>query len=124
MYHQRNDFSFVSDRNPLWPLSKPDLKHYFFKTIDQPRFPSRNAPQWGAADAEIKVPSGVNTELKRSPFKAWSRSVYNHTCYAYCQEFLPCVTGPFKVHTQTPMHGHRHAQTQVYCTQIYNSASS
>ena len=34
------------------------------------------APQWGAADAEIKVPSGENTELKRSPFKAWSRSIY------------------------------------------------
>ena len=31
------------------------------------------APQWGAADAEIKVPSGENAELKRSPFKAWSR---------------------------------------------------
>ena len=28
-------------------------------------------PQWGAADAEIKVPSGENTELKRSLFKAW-----------------------------------------------------
>ena len=27
-------------------------------------------PQWGAADAEIKVPSGENTELKRSPFQA------------------------------------------------------
>ena len=35
----------------------------------------KSAPQWGAADAEIKVPSGENTELKRSPFKAWSRSV-------------------------------------------------
>ena len=45
-------------------------------------------PQWGAADAEIKVPSGENTELKRSPFKAWSRSVYSHTCYVYCQGFL------------------------------------
>ena len=33
------------------------------------------APQWGAVDAEIKVPSGENTELKRSPFKARSRSV-------------------------------------------------
>ena len=32
-------------------------------------------PQWVAADAEIKVPFGENTELKRSPFKAWSRSV-------------------------------------------------
>ena len=46
------------------------------------------APQWGAADAEIKVPSGENTELKRSPFQALSRSVYSHTCYAYCQGFL------------------------------------
>ena len=44
--------------------------------------------QWGAADAEIKVPSGENTELKRSRFKALSRLVYSNTCYAYCQEFL------------------------------------
>ena len=54
------------------------------------------APQWGAADAEIKVPSGENTELKRSPFEAWSRSVYSHTCYAYCQGFLPCLFLPFQ----------------------------
>ena len=53
-------------------------------------------PQWGAADAEIKVPSGENTELKRSPFQAWSRSVYSHTCYAYCQGFLPCLFLPFQ----------------------------
>ena len=50
----------------------------------------------GAADAEIKVPSGENTELKRSPFKAWSRSVYSHTCYAYCQGFLPRLFLPFR----------------------------
>ena len=50
-----------------------------------------STPQWGAADAEIKVPSGENTELKRPPFKAWSRSVYRHTCYAYCQVFLSCL---------------------------------
>ena len=50
-----------------------------------------SSPQWGAADAEIKVPSGENTELKRSPFQAWSRSVYSHTCYAYCQGFLLCL---------------------------------
>ena len=31
-------------------------------------------PAVGAADAEIKVLSGENTEFKRSPFKAWSRS--------------------------------------------------
>ena len=55
------------------------------------------APQWGAADAEIKVPSGENTELKRSPFKTWSRSIYSHTCYAYCKGFLPYFypSGPF-----------------------------
>ena len=53
------------------------MSHYEFLT-----------PQWGAADAEIKVPSCENTELKRSPFEAWSRSVYSHTCYAYCQGFL------------------------------------
>ena len=52
---------------------------------------SVSTPQWGAADVEIKVPSGENTELKRSPFKAWSRSVYSHTCYAYCHGFLPCL---------------------------------
>ena len=45
--------------------------------------------QWGAADAEIKVPSVENTELKGSPFKTWSRSIYSHTCYAHCQGFLP-----------------------------------
>ena len=54
------------------------------------------APQLGAANAEIKVPSGENTELKRSPFKAWSRSVYSHTCYAYCQGFLPHLFQPFR----------------------------
>ena len=31
--------------------------------------------QRGAAGAEIKVPLVENTELKCSPFKAWSRSV-------------------------------------------------
>ena len=53
-------------------------------------------PRWGAANAEIKVPSGENTELKCSPFKAWSRSVYSYTCYAYCQWFLPCLFLPFR----------------------------
>ena len=40
-------------------------------------------PQWGDADAEIKIPSDENTELKDSPFKA-------HACYVYCQGLLPC----------------------------------
>ena len=62
------------------------------------QFPSMT-PQWGAADAEIKVPSGENTELKRSPCKALSRSVYSHTCYAYCQGFLPCLFFTLPVHS-------------------------
>ena len=57
----------------------------FYECIVPMGFLAReNPPQWGAEDAEIKVRSGENTELKRSPFKAWSRSVYSHTCYAYC----------------------------------------
>ena len=47
-------------------------------------------PQWGSADAEIKVPSDENTELKGSHFKAWGGSVSRHACYAYDQGFLPC----------------------------------
>ena len=47
-------------------------------------------PQWATADAEIKVPYVENSEFKGSPFKAWSRSVYNLACYGYCQGFLPC----------------------------------
>ena len=46
--------------------------------------------QWKAVDAEIKVPSVANTELKGSPFKAWSRSVYSYACYTYCQGVFPC----------------------------------
>ena len=46
------------------------------------------ALQWGAADAKIKVPSGEETELKRSPFKACSRSVYSHTCTLTARDFF------------------------------------
>ena len=41
------------------------------------------APQWGAADVEIKISSDESTELKGPPFKDRSRSVYCHACYAY-----------------------------------------
>ena len=94
---------FLTETNRACPLLF--LKFYFvlvsvsvftslstvFHSINSPH----NSPQWGAADAEIKVPSGENTELKRSPFHAWSRSVYSHTCYAYCQGVLPCLFLPF-----------------------------
>ena len=42
-------------------------------------------PQWGTADAEIKIPS-----IDSSLFEGLSGSVYSPTCYAYCQGFLPC----------------------------------
>ena len=45
-------------------------------------------PQWGTADAELKVPSVENTELKDSPFKAWGRSVLSHTYMAARDFFL------------------------------------
>ena len=77
----------LCDRPLVLSLSPPS-----FSSLSLPPPP----PQWGAADAEIKVPSGENTELKRSPFKAWSRSVYSRTCYAYCQGFLPCLFLPFQ----------------------------
>ena len=47
-------------------------------------------PQRGAADTEIKVPFDKNTDLRGSPFEAWSRSVYCPACFTYCQGFLPC----------------------------------
>ena len=43
---------------------------------------------------KLKSHLGENTELKRSPFKACSRSVYSHTCYAYCQGFRPFLFLP------------------------------
>ena len=56
-------------------------------------------PQWGAVDAGIEVPSGENTELKCSPFKAWSRSVYIaiHATLAARDFFLAYFypSGPF-----------------------------
>ena len=51
--------------------------------------PCGGPPQWGAADAVIKVPFGENAELKRSPFKTLGRSVCRLACYAYSQGFLP-----------------------------------
>ena len=60
--------------------------------------------QQGAADAKIKVPPVVITKLlKGSSCKAWSRSMYSHTCYTYCQGFLPCYFLPFQsIHLHPP----------------------
>ena len=75
----------ITIKNPLYNTVHNAASGVFFIT-----------PQWGAADAEIKVPPGENTELKRSPFQAWSRSVYSHTCDAYCRGFLPWLFLPFR----------------------------
>ena len=73
-------FPFHSERNPFLTVPNPTLKHFSSRTNSPAMFSSlAPPPQWGAADAEIEVPSGENTELKRSPFRAWSRSVYSHT---------------------------------------------
>ena len=82
---------------PLWLLyCLCDYCHLHPNPVSKSTAVVLGPPQWGAADAEIKVPSGENTELKRSPFIAWSRSVYSHTCYAYCQGVLPCLFLPFQ----------------------------
>ena len=47
----------------------------------------QDPPHWG---------SGEKTELKRSPFKDWSRSVYSHTRYANWQGFLTRLFLPFR----------------------------
>ena len=86
------------------PYKPPDIimqvtssrGHQHVQTMDSSEHLTTVPVQWGAADAEIKVPSDENTELKGSPFKAWSRSVYCHACYAYCQEFLPYEFIPFR----------------------------
>ena len=45
------------------------------KTVSNQHTATDGTLQWGAADAEIKVPSVENTELKGSLFEAWSKSV-------------------------------------------------
>ena len=93
----------------VWSKNTPSFRTFWEKNVSQPEITVELTrtflsmefvpmgiisallyPQWGAEDAEIKVPSVENKELKGSPFKVWSRSVYSYTCCAYCQGFLPC----------------------------------
>ena len=101
-------WSLCSDLNPYWIkgmcicLLPSVFPGFVCRSVYFVRWPTVylfSSPQWGAADAEIKVPSGENTGLKRSPSIAWSRSVYSHTCYAYCQGFLPCLFLPLNPFT-------------------------
>ena len=89
--HQHTHIPAESVKNKSEGASLPKGKIQVLSLIKAVGYgvPHFTSLQWGAADAEIKVPSGENLELKGFPFKVWSRSVYSHTCYAYCQEFLP-----------------------------------
>ena len=61
-----------TERLPViwWTVCRPDITSLV------------KFPQWGTADAEIKVPSVESPELKDSPSKAWSGPVCRHECYA------------------------------------------
>ena len=50
-------------------MKPPKTQTLFVKPLVTTRVIHETAPQWRAADAEIKVPSVENTELKRSPLK-------------------------------------------------------
>ena len=61
---------------------------------------SDSFPRWGTVDAEIKVSSLENPELRNVlHLKPVVGSEYSHACFAHCQEFLPCpnfyLPGPF-----------------------------
>ena len=59
---------------PQWGAADAEIKVPIRDfALDVPNAGCRaGIPQWGIADAEIKVPSIENPESKGSPFKAWS----------------------------------------------------
>ena len=59
------------------PILQPHFMCFCLKSLSCYR---KITPQWEAVDTEIKVSFDENTELKGSPFKAGSRSVYSHAC--------------------------------------------
>ena len=74
-----------------WPQSDSSIQSNLIYLTD---FNSRLSSSLNLRNGELRTQKLkshlVKTELKRSPFKAWSRSVYSRICYAYCQEFLSC----------------------------------
>ena len=46
--------------------------------------------QWGAVDAEIKVPSGENTELKGSPYKAYDDYLGDTFKFVFSPDIILC----------------------------------
>jgi len=54
-------------------------------------------PQWGTADAEIKVPSAENPELSKVLFNAWDWSQHStYLCILSCNSVFP--SSAFQVH--------------------------
>ena len=82
----------ISRWEPLKTGSRKSISGLCCDTAQTTKHPR----SWEPRTQKLKVPSGENTELKRSPFKAWSRSIYIHTCYASFQGFLPCLFLPFR----------------------------
>ena len=72
---------------PLPPPQKKKKKNVNFFLVggNSSIFSFERPPPWDTADTKIKE----NPELKGSPFKSWSRSECSHTCFTYCQGFLP-----------------------------------
>ena len=68
-------------------------------TVTKKKLLHAASPHSGELRTQKSSPSGENTDFKSSPFKAWSRSVYSHTCYTYCQWFLPCLFLTLPVHS-------------------------
>ena len=92
-----------SDNLMMKSLLLPLMHDFFFVqpegvdpwTTSRWKFTARDET-WlcGTADVEIKEPFVDNPELKGSPLKAWSGSVYSRACYTYCQGFLLCYFPP------------------------------
>ena len=59
------------------------------------QIPVEMPPAVGSCGCRNKS-SGEKQSLNVPHFKAWSRSVYSHTCHAYCQGLLPCLFLPFR----------------------------
>ena len=80
----------VKKKNQKKNVSAPDSRTFLFITkalTDLESIVRSNqvcgchcatAPQWGIADAEIKVQSVENPKLKDSHCKTWSSSEYSH----------------------------------------------
>ena len=54
------------------------------------------ASEWGAADAEINVPSGENTELNVLPLKPGVGQYIAIHATLTARGFLPCLFLPFR----------------------------